>query len=178
MAGQQSARRFAQAAFQIAQEADQLSEWRDDLTTIARALGNNEELATLLDSPQVPVETKLKVLDEVLGDGVGLLPRNLVGLLASRSAVVVVPEIVDHFEAMLDASQGVVRADVTTAVKLSADQTAQLTKTLSEVVGADVKVETRVDPAVLGGMIARVGDRVIDGSLRTKLQTMKREISQ
>ncbi len=177
MAGQQSARRFAQAAFQIAQEADQLPEWRDDLTTIAQALGN-QELATLLDSPQVPVETKLKVLDEVLGDGVGPLPRNLVGLLASRSAVAVVPEIVDHFEAMLDASQGVVRADVTTAVKLSADQTAQLTKTLSEVVGADVKVETRVDPAVLGGMVARVGDRVIDGSLRTKLQTMKREISQ
>ena len=177
MAGQQSARRFAQAAFQIAQEADQLSEWRDDLTTITRALGS-EGLATLLDSPQMPVETKLKVLDEVLGDGVGPLPRILVGLLASRSAVVVVPEIVDHFEAMLDASQGVVRADVTTAVKLSADQTAQLTKTLSEVVGADVKVETRVDPAVLGGMVARVGDRVIDGSLRTKLQTMKREISQ
>jgi F-type H+-transporting ATPase subunit delta len=177
MARQQPARRFAQAAFQIAQEADQLAEWRQDLTNIAQAL-ENEELTTFLDSPQVPVKAKLKVLDEVLGDGVGPLPRNLVGLLASRSAVAAVPEIVDQFEAMLDAHQGVVRADVTTAVKLTADQVTALTKTLGEVVGADVKVETRVDPAVLGGMVARVGDRVIDGSLRTKLQAMKREISQ
>ncbi len=176
MAGQLSARRFAQAAFQIAEEADRLAEWKQDLTTIAQTL-QNEELATLLDSPQVPVANKLKMLDEVLGDGIDPLARNVAGLLASRSAVALMPEIIDHFEAMLDASQGVVRADVTTVVKLTVDQVVRLTKTLGEVVGADVSVESHVDPEVLGGMVARVGDRVIDGSVRTKLQTMKRDLS-
>ena len=176
MAGQLSARRFAQAAFQIAEEADRLAEWKQDLTTIAQTL-QNEELATLLDSPQVPVANKLKMLDEVLGDGIDPLARNVAGLLASRSAVALMPEIIDHFEAMLDASQGVVRADVTTVVKLTVDQVVRLTKTLGEVVGADVSVESHVDPEVLGGMVARVGDRVIDGSVRTKLQTMRRDLS-
>ena len=176
MAGQISARRFAQAAFEIAEEAGQLPEWRDDLTAIARAL-QNEELAVLLDSPQVPADRKLAVLDELLGDGVGPLPRNLVGLLATRSSASAVPEIVEEFESMLDAREGVVRAEVTTAVKLTGAQVKQMTKTLSEVVGAELKVGTAVDPEILGGMVARVGDRVIDGSLRTKLEAMKRDIA-
>lgn len=176
MAGRISARRFAQAAFEIADEAGQLPEWRGDLTTIAEAL-QNEELAVLLDSPQVPADRKLAVLDEVLGDGVGPLPRNLIGLLATRSSTGAVPEILEEFENMLDTRDGVVRADVTTAVQLTDDQIKQLTKTLGEVVGAELKVGTAVDPEILGGMVARVGDRVIDGSLRTRLQAMKREIA-
>lgn len=176
MAAQQSARRFAQAAFQIAEQADQFDEWQRDLTTIAEAF-QNDELATLLNSPHVPVANKLKALEEVFGDGVSPLARNLAGLLASRSAVSVVPAIRDHFGAILDARKGVVRADVTTAVQLDDKQVARLAKTLSEVVGADVSVESHVDPEVLGGMIARVGDKVIDGSVRTRLQEMKREIA-
>ncbi len=176
MAAQQSAKRFAQAAFQVAEEANQFDEWQRDLTTIAEAF-QNEDLATLLNSPHVPVANKLQVLEEVFGDGVSHLARNLAGLLASRSAVSVVPGIRDQFGAMLDARKGVVRADVTTAVELNDEQTTRLAKTLSEVVGADVSVESHVDPKVLGGMIARVGDKVIDGSVRTRLQEMKREIA-
>jgi F-type H+-transporting ATPase subunit delta len=176
MAAQQSARRFAQAAFQIAEETDRFDEWRQNLDTIAEAF-QNEDLTTLLNSPQVPVANKLKALEEVLGDGVDPLAKNLAGLLASRSAVSVVPGIRDHFGAMLDARKGVVRADVTTAVKLDDKQIAALAETLSEVVGADVRVESRVDSKVLGGMIARVGDKLIDGSVRTRLQELKREIA-
>jgi F-type H+-transporting ATPase subunit delta len=176
MAAQQSARRFAQAAFQIAEEADRFDEWQRDLDTIAEAF-QNEDLTMLLNSPQVPVANKLKALEEVLGDGVDPLAKNLAGLLASRSAVSVVAGIRDHFGAMLDARKGVVRADVTTAVQLDEKQTARLAKTLSEVVGADVRVRSHVDSEVLGGMIARVGDKLIDGSVRTKLQELKREIA-
>ena len=78
---------------------------------------------------------------------------------------------------MLDAHRGVVRAEVTTAVELGQEQIDRLARTLGEAVGADVVVGTRVDPEVIGGMVARVDDRLIDGSVRTRLQEMKRELS-
>ena len=160
----------------MAEDANQLLKWRQDLTDIAEIVGEHD-VVTLLDSPQVPSERKLKIIGELLGDSTGELARNLVGLLATRSSVSMIPEIVGHFEQMVDARDGVVRAEVTTAVSLNSHQLDNLTSTLGKVVGAEVQVETREDPDVLGGVIARGGDRVIDGSLRTKLQDMKRDLS-
>ncbi len=176
MPGAPTSRRFAQAAFQIAVEGDQLDEWRQDLATVAQAM-QGSDLATLLDSPQVPLDRKLSVIDEVLGEDVGPLARNLAGLLASRDAAGTIPDIADHFERMLDAHRGVVRAEVTAAVELSQEQIERLERTIGGAVGADVVVEARVDPAVIGGVIVRVDDRLIDGSVRTRLQEMKRELS-
>ena len=176
MPGAPSARRFGQAIFQMAEDANQLPEWRQDLTTIAEVVGQ-PDVVMFLDSPQVPGERKLKIIDELLDDSTGELARNLVGLLAARNSVSTIPEIVGHFEQMLDARDGVVRAEVTTAVRLNSNQLDNLTRTLGKVVGAEVQIEAREDPNVLGGIVARVGDRVIDGSLRTKLQDMKRDLS-
>ena len=176
MPGAPSSRRFAQAAFQIASEGEKLSEWRQDLATMAQAM-RESGLSALLDSPQVPLDRKLSVIDEVLGEGVDPLARNLAGLLASRNAAGTIPDIADHFDRMLDAHRGVVRAEVTTAVELGQEQIDRLARTLGEAVGADVVVGTRVDPEVIGGVVARVDDRLIDGSVRTRLQEMKRELS-
>ena len=105
------------------------------------------------------------------------LARNLAGLLASRNAAGTIPDIADHFERMLDAHRGVVRAEVTTAVELGQEHIDRLASTLGEAVGANVVIGTRVDPTVIGGVVARVGDRLVDGSVRTRLQEMKRELS-
>ncbi len=171
-----SPRRFAQAAFQIAIEADRLGEWRDDLETIARAV-RETDLPALLDSPQVPMDRKLGAIDEALGERVGPLARNLCGLLASRNAAGSVPEIADQFERMLDEHRGVVRAQVTTAVELGPEQAERLGAALGRAVGAEVTVEASVDPAIVGGLVARVGDRMVDGSVRTRLEEMRRELS-
>ena len=171
-----SPRRFAQAAFQIALEAYQLKEWRTDLATIAAAV-RDTELPALLDSPQVPLSRKLAAIDEALGERVGPLARNLCGLLASRNAAGSVPEIADQFERMVDEHGGVVRAQVTTAVELGPEQLERLTGALGRAVGAEVVVAASVDPAIVGGVVARVGDRMVDGSVRTRLDEMRRELS-
>ena len=171
-----SATRYAQAAFQLADEADRLDEWLADLKTVAESL-QHKELAAVLDSPRVPLDKKLAVIDEVLGGEVDRLTRNLVALLASRNAASTVPEVADRFGEMVDARRGIVRGEVTSAVPLSDKQLAGIKETLKGIAGADVRLSTRVDPAIVAGFVARVGDRVIDGSARTKLKEMRRALA-
>ena len=103
---------------------------------------------------------------------------NLICLLASRGQVYVLPAIADRFQEMLDAHQGVERAEVVSAVSLTDAQREQVTKMLNDLSGQDVRLTTRIDPEILGGLVIRIGDRVMDGSARSRLQNMRRELAQ
>lgn len=176
MARAPSARRYAQAVFQLAVEGKNLDGWADDLAALARAI-ENAEFVALLDAPHIPPAQKHKLINESLGRAVGPLPLNLVSLLASRNYVRLIPDILDEYEGLLYAHRGVVLGEVTSAAPLDAQQLDAVTKRLSEIVGRQVKVTARVDPAVLGGFVARVGDRVLDGSAKTKLEQMRQSLA-
>ena len=170
-----SPRRYAQAVFQIATESGKLDAWSDDLRIVATAL-ENKELAGLLDSPQVPAAVKIETVKTVLGDAVDPLATNLLALLATRNLANLVPGIIETFEALVDSHNGIERAEVISAAPLDQDQEAAIKAVLAKLVNKDVRLSTVVDPNILGGLVARVGDRVIDGSLRTKLQGMRRTV--
>ena len=170
-----SARRYAQAAFHIAVEQDEIESWLEDLTLLARAL-DNDEFAAFLDAPQVSISHKVEIIRDTLGDSVGPLALNLTSLLASRSVAHAMPRIVDEFQALVDAHRGIERAEVVSAVPLNDGQTRRIEELLQDITGKEVRLTSRVEPQVLGGLVARVGDRVIDGSTRTKLQVMRREL--
>jgi F-type H+-transporting ATPase subunit delta len=170
-----SARRYAQAVFQIALERDELDVWIEDLSLLARAL-ENRELAEYLDAPQVPVERKIEVINGSLGDTVGPLALNLISLLASRNIVPVMPDVVDQYQRLLDSHRGIEQAEIVSAVSLDDQQQQRIAELLSEIAGTEVRVTARVDPEIIGGLLARVGDRLIDGSTRTKIQTMRRNL--
>ncbi len=170
-----SPRRYAQAVFQIATESGQLDAWSDNLRTVATAL-ENKGLAGLLDSPQVPAAIKIETVETVLGDAVDPLAANLLALLATRNLANLVPGIIETFETLVDSHNGIERAEVISATPLDQDQEAAINAVLVKLVDKDVRLSTGVDPNILGGLVARVGDRVIDGSLRTKLQGMRRTV--
>ncbi len=170
-----SPRRYAQAVFQIALEQDGLDVWVDDLQVLAELIDDNT-VADFLDAPQVPETRKLDMIKEVLADSVSPLAANLLNLLATKSLTGLVPGILAQFTEMLDSHRGVERADVTTAVPLDGPQQDQVARLLAGIVGSDVSLRTYVEPEIVGGLIARVNDRVIDGSVRTKLRNMHREI--
>ena len=170
-----SARRYAQAVFQIALEKGELDEWVDDLAAIASSL-DNADFSGILDAPQVPASEKITVAKNVLGDAVGPLALNLVSLLASRNMAHLVPDVSEAYGTLLDAHRGIERALVTTAVPMNDDHLAQVAQILEGTVGRQVQVSSAVDPRILGGLVAQIGDRVIDGSTRTRLQAMRREI--
>lgn len=175
MAQGASARRYAQAAFELALDKDEFDTWSDDLGYLAGAIGN-EEFSAFLDAPQITVGQKIKLIDETVGDSVSPLTRNLLALLASRNSASLLPYILDAYQEMLDAHRGVERAELVSAVALSDDQQSKIENMLKEMVGKDISLTVRVDPNILGGIVARVGDRVIDGSTRTKLEGLRREL--
>ncbi len=170
-----SARRYAQAVFQIAIENDELESWLDDLTVLSAAV-QGSELSAFLDAPQLSPSRKIAVLQSALSDTVGPLALNLVSLLASRNLAGLMPGIVDQYQRLLDEHNGIERAEVVSAVPLDDAQRANVEELLKDMVGKEIRLTSRVDPQIIGGMVARVGDRLIDGSTATRLESMRREL--
>ena len=170
-----STKRYAQAIFQIALERDQLERWLEDLATLAGATAH-VEFSQLLDSPQIPDRQTLEVIQDVLGSSVGPLAINLMAILASRNIAHIVPEIAEQYQRLLDAHRGIERAEIVSAVPLEEERLRQIADVLGRLVSKDIRLTSRVEPRLIGGLVARVGDRVIDGSIRAKLQTMRREL--
>ena len=170
-----SARRYAQAAFQIAGEKNELEGWLDDLTVLAGAV-QDSEFATFLDAPQVSIGQKHEVIRGALSKTVGPLPLNLIALLASRNLAGVLPAIVDQYQRLLDEHNGIERAEVVSAVPLDDAERGQVEQLLRRVVGKEIRMTSSVDPRIIGGLVARVGDHVIDGSTATRLESMRREL--
>ena len=170
-----STRRYAQAVFQLAVEHDTLERWLDDLTQLADSI-TNEEFSRTLSAPRISMEQKEGIIRESLGSSVDRLALNLMFLLTSRNLVHLLPDIADSFQEMLDAHQGIERAEVVSAVPLSDAQQSEISEMLARMSGKQVRVTTRTDPQIIGGMVIRVGDQVMDGSARGRLQAMRREL--
>lgn len=168
------ARRYARAAFDIASETDTFDEWAADLDALALALGD-QDFAALLDAPQVPMTVKLDGIDKVLGD-VGDLARNLAKLLVTHRGARLAEAIRDDYREMLDRHRGIARADVVTATPVDDAMRNEIVSRLSALVDQDVDAIWREDPEILGGMVARVGDRLVDGSVRSKLEALRRTL--
>ena len=170
-----SPRRYAQAVFQIATEKDELEGWLANLTVLAQTL-EDRDFAEFLDAPQVPLSQKIEAIRSALGDTVGPLALNLISLLASRNIAQVLPGVVEQYQRLLDAHHGIERAEVVSAVPLDDARREQVAELLRGIVGKQIRLTSRVEPTILGGLVARVGDRVLDGSTVTKLEAMRREL--
>lgn len=172
-----SPRRYAQAVFQLAVEHDELEKWLDDLTILADSVTSSQFLE-FMSQPRVPTATKLEVIRESLGDSIGRLAMNLISLLATRNIAHILPEIADRYQELLDSHQGIARAEAVSAVPLTDAQHRQAVDLPEAMSGNEVRLSARIEPALIGGMIMRIGDRVVDGSTRSRLQAMRRELSE
>jgi F-type H+-transporting ATPase subunit delta len=175
MAGRYSARRYARAVFEIAQEREQLDEWQSGLERIAR-LSQDETIASFLESPDIHFKDKAKLLSETLGD-INPLMLNLVYLLITRGRFSMLADIASEYQRLLDSYYNIERAEVTTAIPLDDEDKKRLGERLSEVVGKKVIFEHGVDPNLIGGVVVRVAGKLLDGSTRGKLEALKRELS-
>lgn len=170
-----TARRYAQAIFDLALEYETIDQWGGDLDRIAEAL-DDEDFAALLEAPQVPERVKHQGIETVLGS-LGLYARNFVSVLVEHGQPRLASRIRDEFRAMVDEHLGVARAEVVTAVALEEDQRGRVEASLSDIVGARVVASERVDPSIIGGVVARVGDRLIDGSVRNRLEALRHRLA-
>jgi len=167
--------RFAEAAFAVARDKNQLDAWLEALER-ASSVFDNHAAGLFLTSPVVSADKKRAVLAELLPDISGDVSRFL-GILAHRDRLNLVPEIATAFRRLLNEHRNVAVAEVTTAVPLDERQKTVIASRLGRRLGKTVVLETRVDPSIVGGVIAQVGDNVIDGSVRGRLERLRRSLT-
>ncbi len=166
--------RYASALFELAQEQSQLQPVENDLIALQAMVDESEDLRRIVRSPVFTADEQAKALEAVLGRaGVSGLTMNFVSLIIRNRRLFAVPEMIKAFRSLSAQSRGEVEADVTSATALNEGQVQALKETLKASIGKDVQINAKVDPSLLGGLIVKIGSRMIDSSLRTKLSTLK-----
>lgn len=174
MAGDlQVGKRYAQAAFAIARDTGTIDQWRRDLADIASLLADSE-LAPVLADDRLPVATRQAMVERVLD--VQPLALNLAKLLITKGRSLDAGAVAWQFQRMADAEAGIEHAEITTAVDLTPEQVRAIEERLSQASGKTVRASATVDPAIIGGVVVRMGDRLVDGSVRTRLKQLRREL--
>lgn len=168
------ARRYAKALLTIGEEEKRTEALTREVRALGDAVASSPELQSLLSNPIVPQESRRKVMEEVAAR-LSLSPvvRNAALLLTDRRRGASIPEIAAALESLLDERSGKVRADVTSASPLTEAQAQKIQATLEKLTGRKIALTRKVDPALIGGVVTRVGDRVFDGSVRTRLEQIR-----
>ena len=169
------AKRYAQAVFNIALEREELDRWQSDLRKMA-SLGEDAAFVAFLESPKLHFDDKARLLSERLGD-INPLALNLAYLLVARGRLAMVGDIADEYQRLLDSYRGIEQAEVTTAIPLDDEDKIRLAEHLGAVVGKKVVLKPEVDSSLIGGIIARIGGKLLDGSTRSRLRALKKELS-
>jgi F-type H+-transporting ATPase subunit delta len=170
-----SGRRYARAIFELASEQKEVDAWAKRLTAV-RELLENPDVRRLVANPSVAPQRRLEALAAVADRRLDQEGLNLARLLVESHRVDSVATIAAEFARLADAAAGRLRATATTAVELSAQDRARISRELTARFGREVGLEVRVDPAILGGLVLEVGDHVIDASVATRLQQLRRAL--
>jgi F-type H+-transporting ATPase subunit delta len=171
------ARRYARAVTELGTVHRNLDKIGADLRALAQAMTESPELISALTNPAIRSSERKKVIDALLAR-IGSQPhtKNLVYLLLDGERLAQLPGISREVDAMIEAKAGKITAEVTSAVDLTPPQIAQITQTLERLSGKKVVLEKKKDPSLLGGVVAKVGDVVYDGSVRTQLRALRDEL--
>ena len=168
------AERYANALFELAQENNALGPVETDLDRFAGLIAESPELGRLVRSPVFSAADQERAVSAVLDkDAIGGVVANFVKVAAANRRLFVVPEVITAFKRRAAEQRGEVAAEVTSAEPLSDRHIDDLKAALKSSLGKDVSLTTHVDPSLIGGLIVKVGSRMIDGSLKTKLNSLK-----
>jgi len=168
------AKRYATALYDLGAGAKALDSTAGDLRDLQAMIDDSVDLQRLIRSPLMTRENQWKAMEALLRKAkAGDLTRRFIGVVADNRRLFALPVIIERFLRLLAERRGELTAEVTTANKLNAKQQAALAAALKKELGAKVAIELKVEPAILGGLIVRVGSRMFDSSLQTKLQRMQ-----
>ena len=170
-----AAKRYAEAAYLIAREDGKEDAWLGGLASMSALFGDPDGQAFLQNS-RVPPADKAQLVENGLA-GVDPLVLNLARLLLRRNKTRLGPQIREAFQELIDEANGISHATVISAVPLEADDVSAITQKLAGMTGGRVVVAATVDESILGGLVVRIGDRLIDGSTKSRLVALKRQLA-
>ena len=167
---------FATAMLEVARVSGQLSGVEDDLFRFARTFEGSDDLRMALTDPQLPIERRISVIEQLMGDKALQTSTALVSMVVATGQSAELPAIVGRFVELAASERDREVAEVRSAIPLDDAQIARLAEALGKATGKTVEVKVIVDPTVLGGIVARVGDTVIDGTVRHRIEEMKEQL--
>ena len=174
MAQQLSGKRYAQAIFDLALENNLVEQWSEDLAIVAEVF-EDTDFTALMKHADMPAADKLNATASVLAN-VNPLVRNLVDLLVSKNSVDTIAGVCTGYTELLDRHLGRQRVEITTAVPLERAETDRISSFVSGMVRAEVVLTTRVDDSILGGLVIQIGDRLLDGSTKARLDGLRNQL--
>ena len=170
-----AARRYAEAAFEVALASDELDRWKADLAFAADMLGR-PEVEPVVHSPAIPLVERQAVVTALLEPTIGPGALRLVNLLVARGRSSTIRRVSEEFNRRLNTSRGVVMATVTSAVPLTADESAAIRTRVEAMAGASIELRTEVDPGLIGGLTIQVRDQLLDASIRGRLERLRDQL--
>ena len=171
-------RRYAEAAFELAERDGAVDAWSRDLA-LAAGLARDERVARAVDSPAAPFAARRKAVEQLMDKlGVSTGARNLALLLAQRGRFASLPEVSAEYDGLVRDSRGIVAATVTTPTPLAKKELAAIQVRVERIAGAGVELAAETDPTLLGGLTLRIGDRLIDDSLQGRLARLRGRLIQ
>jgi len=166
--------RYATALFELAEEQNALDQVAEDVRTLAALIAGNGDLTRMVRSPVISRASQGAAMDAILTRaGASDLTRKFVGLTSANRRLFALMDIIKGYLIILAGRRGELTADITSAQPLNAKQTQDLLDVLKRSVGGNVSLNTKVDPNLLGGLIVKIGSRMVDSSLNTKLQQLR-----
>jgi F-type H+-transporting ATPase subunit delta len=166
--------RYASALFELARDTAAIDAVAADLDALAALIAQSPDLARLVRSPVLGAEDQLRALSVLLERmGITGLAANFVKLITANRRLFALPDMIRAYKALVAREKGEVTAEVTVAENLAEKHVAALTEALRSVTGKAVELKVQVNPAIVGGLIVKLGSRMVDASLRTKLQSLR-----
>lgn len=169
------ARRYAEAAFQVAMRDGTVEQWRSELAAAAAVIGDARAMSAL-SNPAIPIDQRSMAVAGLLKGTASDPVQNLIQLLLRRGRIEELSRVDEEFRRLDDRRQGITHATATSAAALSPDEVRALTQRLEQSTGGRIALDVQVDPSLLGGLVVRVGDRLIDGSVRGRLERLRNQL--
>jgi len=170
------ARRYAEAYFSIAQEANKIDEYQTELGKIVQSIQETEGLREYFAHPMIPAKEKKELANKIFAQQVSPLTLNFFLLVLDKKRETYLELIYKEFEAMADESRNIKKAELISAMAVSDEDVKTLSETLSRSTGKTIQLKLTVDPAMLGGVKIRMGDKIIDASVAKKLEMLKKNL--
>jgi F-type H+-transporting ATPase subunit delta len=168
------AERYATALFELASEANAVDTVAQALDSFAAMIAESADLRRLIESPAFSAQDQVSAINALLARaGISGLAANFIGFVASKRRLFALPGMIRAYRAKVAAAKGIVSAQVTLAEQPSSAQLKDISATLKQVAGQDVDVSVRIDPAIIGGLVVKMGSRMVDASLKTKLNSIR-----
>ncbi len=170
------AKRYGQALFELASEKNILDQLEKELTEVMKVIEESDELKKVVEHQLMTPETKQEIFRKIYSDNISAITLNFLLLVLDKRREIALGQIVNQFLNLANEARGIVKAQVKSAAVLSPEQLEELRESLVKMTGKNILLEVTIDEKLIGGLVVRIGDRIIDGSISTKLKMLEKHL--